>query len=149
MSVSAVDGTLETVTVKRKASKVWRLADLRIRQRDGSETVLPSAIATPDVGAALQPGTRGRFYLYKAIDHSGVHAVRPEGGALLANFPRTNETLMAVLFAINMVVVLAMLAIRDGVMWLPIALIPFTAVGWFFYRKTRLEAEAQLAAEAG
>lgn len=147
MSVSAIEGTLEAVTVKRRASKVWRLGDIKIRRADGGETALGMAVATPEVAAALQPGVRGRFYLYKAIDHQGIHGVRPEGGALVAQFPRTNETLMAVLFVINLVVVAAMLALDDRLPLLALLLLPFTGTLFFVYRKTRLEAEAQLAAD--
>lgn len=148
MSVRAVDGTLEAVTVKRRASKAWRLADMRIRRADGGDDTPKVVVATPKVGAELTPGASGRFYLYKAVDHWGIHAVRLADGRLVAEFPRTNETLMAVLFVLNLVMLGAMLALEVGLFWLTIALIPFTAVLWFLYRQTRLEAEAQLAAEA-
>lgn len=145
MSVLAVDGTLEAVTIKRRASKAWRLADVRIRQADGTETVMKSAVAAPEVGAVLEPGMRGRFYLYKAIDHSGIHAVRPDGGTVVAKFPKVNETLMAVLFVINLVVLVGLLLLRDGLPLLALILLPFTGVLFFLYRATRVEAEQQLA----
>lgn len=147
MSVSIIDGTLEAVTVKRRAAKLWRLADVRLVGRDGVETVLRVAAVSPEVGAALQPGTKGRFYLYKTVDHQGIHAVRPEGGTLIASYPTTNETLMITLFVINIVVIAAMVAINNSLPLLALLLLPFTGVLYFLYRATRIEAEAQLAAE--
>ncbi|BCW87438.1 hypothetical protein sos41_05670 [Alphaproteobacteria bacterium SO-S41] len=147
MSVSTIDGTLEAATMKRKASKVWRLTDLTFRAADGTETVLKSAVATPEVGAALQPGTTGRFYLYNAVDHKGIHGVRPTGGALVTGFMRVNERLMALLFAINLVWVGVMIGMREGVPLLGVGLIVFSGVLFFVYRATRVEAEAQVAAD--
>lgn len=147
MSVSMIDGTLEAVTVKRKASKVWRLTGLKFRNADGSETDLASAVATPRVGAALVPGTTGRFYLYSAVDHKGIHGVRPAGGALVTDFMRTNETVMAVVFFVNLVWVGVTVVLRDGIPLLGAGLMVFAGVFYFVYRATRVEAEAQVAAD--
>lgn len=148
MSVSTIDGTLESVTVKRKTGKLWRIGDLSFRKAEGgTERIDGLAIVTPEVGAALQPGVTGRFYLYKAIDHQGIHAVRPASGPLVAKFPSTNETLMAILFVINIIVVIGLTAVAERPSWLAIALIPFTGTLFFVYRATRLEAEKQVAAD--
>ncbi len=147
MAVSTIDGTLEAVTVKRKASKVWRLSGLVFRKADGSTTELASAVATPQVGAALLPGTTGRFYLYSAIDHKGIHGIRPSGGALVRGFMRTNETLMIALFFLNLAWVGLTIALRDGIPLLGAGLMIFSGVFYFVYRATRLEAEGQVAAD--
>lgn len=148
MAVSFIDGTLETITVKRKASRVWRLHDLSFRTDAGVAARLEGmCVATPEVGAALQPGVRGRFYIYKTVDHRGIHAIRSPDGAVLMKFPRANETLMSVLFVINLIVAAAMYAIDGRPNWLTLALIPFTGVLWVLYRATRKEAEAQVIAD--
>ncbi len=148
MAVSIIDGTLETFTVKRKASAVWRLHDLVFRTNEGGESRLDGmCVVTPQIGAALQPGVSGRFYIYRAIDNKGIHAVRPAGGSVLMKFPRSNETLMGILFLINIAAAGAMFALDGRPNWLTIALIPFTSVLWFLYRATRKEAEAQVAAD--
>lgn len=148
MAVSVIDGTLESVTVKRKASRVWRLHDLVFRTAAGGETRLDGmTVVTPDIGVALQPGVNGRFYVYRAIDHKGIHAVRSPDGSVLMKFPRSNETLMAVLFFINIAAAAAMFAIDGSPNWLTVALIPFTSVLWFLYRAARREAEAQVIAD--
>ncbi len=149
MSVSTIDGTLESFTVKRKASKMWQLKDMAFRKADGAtETIDGAVIVTPEIGAALQPRVSGRFYFYKAIDHKGIHAIRPTGGALLAKFPATNENLMAIVFVINLVFLVGMIALEGRAYWISIALVPFTGVLYFIYRASRVEAEKQLAAEA-
>lgn len=148
MSVSTIDGTLESVTVKRRASKIWQLKDMSFRKADGGvEAIAGSVVVTPEIGAALQPGVSGRFYFYKGVDQKGIHAIRPTGGSLLAKFPSTNETLMAVIFVINLIVCGGMIALEGRAYWLSIALIPFTGVFYFVYRASRIEAEKQLAAE--
>ena len=148
MAVSIIDGTLESVTVKRKASRVWRLHDLTFRNDQGVETRLDGmCVVTPQIGAALQPGVSGRFYVFRAIDNKGIHAIRSPEGSVLMKFPRSNEQLMGVLFVINLVVAAAMFAIDGRLSWLTIALIPFTSILWFLYRSTRKEAEAQVIAD--
>lgn len=145
MAVSVIDGTLEKVTVKRKASQVWRLHDLAFRADDGGETRLDGmCVVTPTIGALMQPGARGRFYVYRAIDHKGIHAVRSPDGAVVMRFPRSNETLMGILFVINILAAGAMYALDGRPNWLTLALIPFTSALWFFYRATRKAAEAQV-----
>ena len=147
MSVSILDGTLESVAATKRG-RIVRLKDVTLRKTDGSEESLPGlTVATPKVAEALKPGLEGRFYLFKALDHKGIHAVRPKGGATVMAFPRTNETLMAILFVINVVWVAATVALRDGVPLLGVGLMVFTAVLFFLYRATRIEAEAQVAAD--
>lgn len=148
MPVRTIDGTLEAVTVKRKTSKLWRLADVRIRKTDGTVETLPKTlIATPNVAAKLTEGASGRFYVFKAPDHSGIHGVRLADGSLVSGFPRVNETLMLVLLPINILVLMLVFTVNAGIALLPALLIPFSAVMWYLYRQTRLEAEAQLAAD--
>lgn len=147
MSVSIIDGTLESVTIKRKASRIWRLADVVFRRADGAlETMTGTVVVTPAMGELLRPGLTGRFYTFKSIDHGGIHAVKPSGGATTMRFPATNETMMAILVGVNIVVAALTYAIDQQPFWLPIALIPFTGILWFFYRRVRVEAEAQVAA---
>ena len=145
MAVSKFDATLLDLAVKRRSASNWRLADLRFRRADGKETTIPAAVVTPEVGAALAPGLTGRFFFYQAIDH----AIRPAGGALVARFPSTNETLMAVLVAINVVWVGAMAMLDDRIPIFGLFLIAFTGALFFLYRATRKQAEAQLAADDG
>lgn len=148
MAVSVIDGTLEAVTVKGRTAKVWRLNDLAIRKADGALEMLKGmTVATREIGEALQPGLTGRFYLYKSIDHRGLHAIRPSGGQLLHRFPATNENLMAVLFFINLAVLGGMTALNGQPYLLNIALVPFTAVLYVLYRRTRMQAEAQVNAD--
>jgi hypothetical protein len=148
MTVSTIDGTLESVNVKRKYAKLWRLSDLVFRKADGSQDVLDGqTIVTPEIGAALQPGVAGRFYIYKALDHKGIHAVRSPDGAVLMQFPKTNETLMMILFLVNVVWVTLMVVVREGLPLLGVALIVFSAVLYLLYRGTRVQAEAQVNAD--
>lgn len=150
MPVSTIDGTLESATVKRKASRIWRLTDVTFRKADGSLEALPGAVlTTPYIGEMLKPGLSGRFYTFRSIDHGGIHAVRPAGGGVTAQFPGFNEKLMAILVFVNIAVVALVYAVDQRPFWLSVALIPFSAVLWFLYREPRMEAEAQVAAAGG
>lgn len=146
MAVSTIDGTLESVTVKRKASRLWRLHDIVIRRPDGGEARIEGmCVVTPEIGAALQPGVTGRFYFYKSIDNKGIHAIRASDGSLLMKFPGSNEKLMAILFVINVVAAAAVYAVDARPNWLMLGLIPFTGILYLVYRSARREAEAQVA----
>ena len=50
------------------------------RLDDGSTKTWAKAVVMNNVADLLKPGTRGRFYLYTAIDHRGVHGVRTDDG---------------------------------------------------------------------
>ena len=49
-----------------------------------------------NVADALKPGTRGRFYLYTAIDHRGIHGVRTADGREIYGFGKQNEIISLV-----------------------------------------------------
>ena len=71
MAVSTIDGTLEEAVVKRAFARVIAYERLRFRLADGREQMVTKIVAERGLAERLQPGTRGRFYLFKVIDHQG------------------------------------------------------------------------------
>ncbi len=149
MGVTVVDGVLESAEVKSKRKRWWRMRDVRIAQRDGRIVALPSVVVTPEVGAALTPGLRGRFLTYSTLDQSGIHAVKPDGGRPVSGYPlRAVETIGLVITAIFVVATVVRLATGDDVPLLPFLVGLFTAALFFNYRSTRLAVEAKARAES-
>ena len=81
MAVSIIDGTIEEVELKRrrKLGTVYRRGSCS-GFADGSTKTWAKAVVWNNVADRLKPGTQGRFYLYTAIDHRGIHGVRTADG---------------------------------------------------------------------
>ncbi len=91
MSVSIIDGTIESADLKRATGKVRIYRTITVRRANGQVEEVTKPIVHADLGPLLEPGASGRFYLFKSIDHRGIHAVRPQSGAPVFRYPRNNE----------------------------------------------------------
>lgn len=91
MSVSIIDGTIESVDLKRATGKTRIYRSILIRRADGQAEEVRKPIVHADLAPHVEPGKSGRFYLFKSIDHRGIHAVRPQGGGAVFRYPRANE----------------------------------------------------------
>lgn len=91
MSVSIIDGTIESADLRRATGKVRIYRNIRLRRADGQIEDVKKPIVHADLGPLVEPGTSGRFYLFKSIDHRGIYAVRPQGGTPVFRYPRNNE----------------------------------------------------------
>ncbi len=147
MGTRTIDGTVEAVWLRRRTDRIAVYDRIRFRLADGRAHMLGKAVAGPDVAERLVPGTSGRFYLYSAIDHQGVHGVRADGGAVFA-FPTVNENAMGVLALLNAVWLGVAVGVTKAVPLLPLFLTAVTVPGYFLYRRTRAEARRQFEADA-
>jgi hypothetical protein len=143
VSVSTIDGTLETFELKRETPSHSIYRDLVIRRDSGGEMVLKKAVVPRKVANALEPGRRGRFYCYEAIDHKGIHGVRLDDGSEVHAFPTMNERVMLLVLVLNCVLLIGRIAIEGRIWYLPLALVVLAAVAYPLYRKTHLEARRQ------
>ncbi len=91
MSVSIIDGTVESADLRRATGKVRVYRSIAIRRAGGQVEEVKKPLVHADLAPLVEPGTSGRFYLFKSIDHRGIHAVRPQGGSPVFRYPRTNE----------------------------------------------------------
>ena len=149
MSVSMIDGTLEAANLKRRAKSASVYDSILFRRSDGGEARLGKTIVANPVADALKPGTRGRFYLYSAIDHKGMHGLRTADGVAIHEFPGSSERLMLIVLIINLVLLVGRLGLEGKVWFLPLALVVLAGIVYPLYRKTRIESLRQFDADSG
>ena len=149
MGVSTIDGTLEEAVLKRVRRNLRIYERLTFRLADGTTRSVAKAIVDAPVAERLVPGTSGRFYLYTAIDHRGVHGVRDAQGNAACSYPTNNEKALLVVTPIMLLMIVVMLVVRGGLMILPTLVLLISIPFFFVYRNTRLEARRQFEADSG
>ena len=149
MGTKVIDGTLEAVWLKRRRSGVAVYDKLQFRLADGRAVTVGKSIVGPAVADRLVPGTSGRFYLYEAIDHKGLHGIRDAAGAAVYAFPTVNETAMAVVALLNILWLGASAVLADKVPLLPLFVTALAVPGYILYRATRMAARRQFEDDAG
>jgi hypothetical protein len=143
MAIEVIDGTIEAAAVKRSGAKVVLYDSVTIRTTAGSERRLEKVAVAPDVAAALQPGTEGRFYGYKAIDHRGLFGMRTRDGRAAFAVPSGNERIMLVCAIVGLLVFVGALLLGKGIGLLGVVPAIFGSVGYFKYRSDRIGARAR------
>jgi hypothetical protein len=148
MAVSTIDGTIQEAVLKRSALNIRIYRHITFQLADGTSKSIVKPIADAKVAALLQPGASGRFYIFTAPDHRGIHGVRDDQGHEVFAFPKNNEKAMMIvtLFGIGISALLLTMNLFSG--WAIICLaigIPF----YFIYRNIRMNAERQFAADGG
>lgn len=148
MAIEVIDGTIEAAVVKRSSATTTLYDSITIRTADGSQRRLDKVAAGPDVAAALQPGTEGRFYGYKAIDHRGLFGMRTRDGRAAFTIPTGNERIMLMAAIAGAAGFVVLLLLGKGIGLLALALAVLGGIGWFKYRSTRLEGRARYDADS-
>jgi hypothetical protein len=149
MAIEVIDGTIESVALKRSNAKTALYDHITIRTTEGSERRLEKVAVAPDVAASLQPGTDGRFYGYKAIDHRGLFGIRTRDGRSAFSIPTGNERIMLLAAIFGLVGFLVMLLAGKGLGMLALLVGVLGAAGYFKYRSTRIEGRARFDADSG
>lgn len=153
MATSTIDGTVEEVVIKRRRSQGSVYERVKFRLDDGRTETVANAHALNNVGALLVPGTRGRFYLYKAIDHRGVSGVRTEDGQEAFGVAMVNEYVGIGVVVFNLLLTILYLTIFDDVSDFPrIVAAVLVVLGipmYFHYRQIRVDAEKAFRADTG
>jgi hypothetical protein len=149
MAVSTIDGTLEEAVVRRAYARVISYERLRFRLAGGGEQVLSKIVAEKGLAERLQPGTRGRFYLFKVADHKGVCGLRDASGGAWFAFIKGAENGMLISIAVGATAVLLSLLLRTWLTsWAVISLLIGVPM-FILYRSARQEAERRFAADEG
>lgn len=146
MATATIDGIIETATLTKSRRNIRIFNPIVFRLVDGSRKTIAKAVCDEKVAAQLQPGNRGRFYTFTAVDHRGIHGLRDEAGNALFSFPRNNETAMMYAAIFGVAITLILLAIGYVSFWglfLIVLGVPF----YFIYRSTRMAAQAQFEAD--
>ena len=149
MAVSTIDGTLEEAVVKRAFARVLSYERLRFRLANGGEQVLTKIVAEKGLAEHLQPGTQGRFYLFKVVDHQGVCGLRDASGGAWFAFVKGPEIGMLSSAAVGATALLLSLLLRTWLTsWAVICLLIGVPM-YVLYSGARREAERRFAADAG
>jgi hypothetical protein len=149
MGIEVIDGTIEAAVVKRSSATLALYDSITIRTTEGSERRLEKVAVAPDVAAALKPGTEGRFYGYKAIDHRGLFAMRTRDGRSAFAIPSGNERIMLMTAIVGAVGFVVLLLLGKGIGLLALVMAVLGTIGWFKYRSTRIEGRAKYDADSG
>jgi hypothetical protein len=148
MGLEVIDGTVEAADLKRAYAKVAMYDRIVIRTADGSERRLEKVAVSPNVSGMLEPGTLGRFYGYKAIDHRGLFAMRTRDGRAAFAIPSGNERIMLMAAIVGAVGFVVLLLLGKGIGLLALALAVLGGIGYFKYRSTRIEGRARYDADS-
>lgn len=149
MAVSIIDGTIEEVELKRRRKLGSVYSRILFRLPDGSTKTWGKSVVWNNVADRLKPGTEGRFYLYTAIDHQGIHGVRTADGDEVYGFGKVNEYVsIGVLVMTALTVALSVTAFQE-VPLLAAILLVLSVPMYLLYRNTRVQAERQFRADAG
>lgn len=149
MSTSIIDGTVEEVVRGRRRGAVSVLKSIRFQLDDGSSRTVTKAVVKQDVADELQPGARGRYYLFSAFDLRGIHGVRTPDGRAVYAFPTSNQKLFLILGIINLAWIAFKVAVDGQIPLLGAALLVLAVVGWYFMGKGQTEARQQFDGDAG
>ncbi|MEO8461128.1 MAG: hypothetical protein ABI451_11420 [Dokdonella sp.] len=149
MQTEVIHGTVESASVKRSNEKIALYDNIVFRQSDGSERRVETVAVAPAVAAALQPGTQGRFYAYKALDHRGLVAMRTKDGRAAFVMPSGNEKIMMIAALGGLLWLVMVLLTRDAITFLGLAMALFGGFAWWSYRKMRIENRARYDADSG
>jgi hypothetical protein len=149
MSTSMIDGTVEEAVAGRSRGSVTVFKSIRFQLGDGSSRTVTKAVTRREVADELQPGAKGRFYLFKAFDISGVHGVRTPDGRAVYAFPSSNQKLFVLVGIINLAWIAFKVAVDGEVPMLGVGLVILAIVGWILMGKGQAEAKAQFEGDAG
>ena len=148
MAFEVIDGTVEVADLKRSNAKVSTYDRIVLRTANGSERRLEKVAVPPSLSGMLEPGTPGRFYGYKAIDHSGLFAARTGDGRSAFAIPTGNEKLMRMMAIVGLGGFCAMIVFGNRMGLLSLVLGVLGVIGAVRYRRDRLEARARFDADA-
>ena len=145
MSVSIVDGTV-TEAVKTRTEPFARYSMLTISRASGGTKQIKGPVAASVIAERLVAGAEGRFYLFKAIDHQGIHGIRLTDGTELYAYPGNNLRLfvMATVIAIAWI---AISVVRDKLPLFAVLLLVVGTVGTVLSRKSKVETRQQFDAD--
>jgi hypothetical protein len=149
MAIEVIDGTVEAAVVKRSSATLALYDRITIRTADGTERRLDKVAVAPAVREMLEPGTVGRFYGYKAIDHRGLFAARTSDGRSAFAIPSGNERIMLVMAVAGLAGFVILLLIGKGIGLLSLVLGVLGAIGYWKYRSTRIDGRTRFDADAG
>jgi hypothetical protein len=149
MAVSTLDGVIEEAVVKRSFRGVTQFERISVRRTDGQVQTLRKRVAVDEVAAELKPGTRGRLYLFKALDLNGIHGLRDDKGQARFGFSTGYERAMLICTGTGVVAIVVSFLLRTWLTYWAIICLIIGIPGYLLYHSTRMAATRQFEADAG
>jgi len=149
MGVSVIDGTIEEVVLRRRRKLNSVYDRVMFRLDDGSTKTWGKSVVSNNVADHLKPGVKGRFYLYTAIDHRGIHGLRAADGREVYGFGKQNEIISIVIVVTMTLTTFLSVTVLGHVQLLALILMVLGVPMYFLYRGTRVQAESQFQADSG
>jgi len=148
VGVHIIDGTIESVELKRSVMNLRVFKEIRFRLRDGGQRTVVKAVTDKDVAIRLQPGTSGRYYMFEALDQRGVHGVRDDQGHAAFKFPKNNEIGMGVLVLFNLLWASITLYTVQDIPLIALLILLLGTPYYFYLRNLRSQAKRQFDADS-
>jgi hypothetical protein len=150
MGTSIIDGTVTATEVRRKAKDMTIFKSVDFLRDDGTPYSLKNAVTKGGVTEALQPGAKGRFYGFTALDIRGIHGVRTADGRALFAYPGgNNQKIFLMATIVGGAFTAFMVATRGEIPLLAAAGLILGVVGTIFMGKGARETKAQFEGDTG
>jgi hypothetical protein len=149
MGVHIIDGTIESLELKRSVMNLRVFREIRFTLRDGGQRTVVKAVTDKEVAIQLQPGASGRFYMFEALDQRGVHGVRDEQGHAVFKFPKNNEIGMGVVVLFSLLWASVTLYTVQDIPLIALLILLLGTPYYFYLRNLRGQARRQFDADSG
>ena len=149
MAVSIIDGVIEDIEPGRKAAGIRFFKKIVFKLPDGGTKTVGKSVVHADLAGHFQPGASGRFYLFTALDHRGIHGFRDGKGGSWFAYPRNNETIALVMMVLIGLWVGYVLFAWAGLPIFWTLLLILNIFAFFHFRSVRTAARRQFEADGG
>jgi hypothetical protein len=149
MSVSIIDGTIESIEAGKKQKKFSIFNSIVFREKDGTSRTIKKALVSNDLLTQMTVGNRGRFYSFATFEIRGIHAIRNKDGTAVYDYPGKFQALIYKIMVAGALGLIAIHIIDKGaISLLGVALSIFGTFGLYVNLKTSRETRAQFDADA-
>lgn len=112
MQVETIKGRVASFVIGSTNEKVTKYKSLVFDLPSGLQRTLENIVVARVVNAAIVPGTEGRFYAYRGINHVGLMAMRCKDGRHAFAIPSGEERIMLGLIIAGFCVLIGVFAAR-------------------------------------
>ena len=127
MAVTVIEGEIETADQGRSPPLGNSTIYKRIvwRMHDGSTHKMKQLVVDRALNPLLEPGAKGRFYCYTAIEYKGLFGVRVDGAEPLYVYPNGASLNAKIMLTIGGLLVLTYLLLQNAVAGLGLLLLGY------------------------
>lgn len=144
MAVAVIEGEIETADQGRSPPFGNATIYKRIvwRMRDGRTHEMKQLVVDRALNPLLEPGAKGRFYSYTAIDNKGLFGVRVDGAEPLYIYPKGASVNAKIMLTIGGLLVITYLLLQNAVAGLGLLLLGYAIALLVTDRQNRVAGRA-------